>query len=287
MGHLCHSYNSIKYFTVTIIIVLWKCVFPHTLKVLRTHPLGGETSSYTDSVADRGMLILIWQLKPSKSFLAHSAMEHNGVCMVISCGHLNRMLDSGMLSFGQHYSISVPTSDERLTMENLQVGFGKLCKRVYLSSLPFKRGRISRLDCIARTSLETPQALSTVHVQRCSVMTTYTNVTWSKNNITTGNRPFEPQHHTLSPRTQMQSHTAGDEWICCCRVCGHGSESNYSVALWLTAARPRSVCTVTNSSTIISYDTISDKNQRQSKLWQMKLKQLQVHTQQSPLSKSK
>ncbi len=107
---------------------LWKCISPHNLTP------GGVISSYMDRAADRGMLILIWQLSPSQSFLAHSAMRHNGVCMVISCAHLNRILDSGMLSLRQHYSITIPTGDGRLTTENTQIGYGK---RVQTVCLPF------------------------------------------------------------------------------------------------------------------------------------------------------
>lgn len=80
-----------------------------------------------DRVADRGMIILIWQLSPSQSFLAHSTVRHSGVCMVISCAHLNRILDTGMLSLRLHYSISVPTGDGRLTMEKTQNRTWKRC----------------------------------------------------------------------------------------------------------------------------------------------------------------
>lgn len=74
----------------------------------KTLTLGRVTSSYADQAADRGMLILIWQLGPSQSFLAHSAMRRTGVCMVISCAHLNRILEAGMLSLRQHYAINIP-----------------------------------------------------------------------------------------------------------------------------------------------------------------------------------
>lgn len=78
-----------------------------------------------ESAVDRGMLILIWKLSPTQSFLAHSAMRHNGVCMVISRAHLNRILDTGMLSLRQPYSITIPTGDGCLTMENVQIGYGE------------------------------------------------------------------------------------------------------------------------------------------------------------------
>lgn len=112
--------------------------------------VGGVTSSYMDRAADRGMLILIWQLSPSQSFLAHSAMRHNGVCMVISCAHLNRILDTGMLSLRQHYSITIPTGDGRLTMENIQIGYGKRVQSVhvpFLSRLSKGKGLVGLHVC--------------------------------------------------------------------------------------------------------------------------------------------
>jgi len=89
-----------------------------------------EWHHHTDRATDRGMLILIWQLSCSQSFLAHSAMRLRAVCMVISCAHLSRILDTGMLSLGQHYSITVPTSDGYLTMQNRQIGYGKQVQTV-------------------------------------------------------------------------------------------------------------------------------------------------------------
>lgn len=97
------------------LFLVWKCISPHNLT------LGVVTSLYMDRAADRGMLILIWQLSPSQSFLAHSAMKHNGVCMVISCAHLNRILDTGMFSLRQHYSITIHRIDGHLSMENIQI----------------------------------------------------------------------------------------------------------------------------------------------------------------------
>lgn len=87
-----------------------------------------------DRAADRGMLILIWQLSPSQSFLAHSAMRHNGVCMVISCAHLNRILDTGMLSLRQHYSITVPYR-WRMFDNGKQIGYGKHVQTVCVTFL--------------------------------------------------------------------------------------------------------------------------------------------------------
>lgn len=117
-----------------------------------------------DRVADRGMLILIWRLSPSQSFLAHSAMRHNGVCMAISCAHLNRILDTGMLSLRQPYSITIPTGDGRLTTENVY----KL--HVYLSSAPFKGLRISWGARMRHASSKVLQALCSVCVYCCRVV---------------------------------------------------------------------------------------------------------------------
>lgn len=101
-----------------------KCPPPH-----HNLTLGAVTSSsYMDRVADREMLILIWKLRQSHgshSLLSHKA--HDGVCTVISSAHLNRILDAGMLSLRQLYSVTVPASDGRLTAENIQIGCGKEC----------------------------------------------------------------------------------------------------------------------------------------------------------------
>lgn len=81
-----------------------------------------------DRVADRGMLILIWKLcqsHGSRSSLRHKA--HDGVCTVILSVYLNRILDPGMLSLRQPYSVTVPASDGRLTVENIRIGCGEVC----------------------------------------------------------------------------------------------------------------------------------------------------------------
>lgn len=61
-------------------------------------------------------------------------MRHGGVCMVISCAHLSRILDTGMLSLQECYTIG----DGRLTEENLRNGYGKQVQTVFFS----KSGRI-------------------------------------------------------------------------------------------------------------------------------------------------